>query len=65
MEQQINNTCDRSYVSMGNNRPSYIRTDNNKIINDKQSGSGVVPYLSLTKLKKNTDTQSKKNEVKN
>ena len=37
----------------------------NKIIIDKQSGSGVVPYLSLPELKKNTDTQSKKNEVKN
>ena len=37
----------------------------NKIIIDKQSGSGVVPYLSLPELKKNTDTQSKKTEVKN
>ena len=37
----------------------------NKIIIDKQSGSGVVPYLSLPELKKNTDAQSKKNEVKN
>jgi len=37
----------------------------NKIIIDKQSGSGVVPYLSLPELKKNSDTQSKKNEVKN
>jgi len=37
----------------------------NKIIIDKQSGSGVVPYLSLPELKKNTDVQSKKNEVKN
>ena len=37
----------------------------NKIIIDKQSGSGVVPYLSLPELKKNMDTQSKKNEVKN
>ncbi|MSP06531.1 MAG: FtsH protease activity modulator HflK [Candidatus Fonsibacter sp.] len=37
----------------------------NKIIIDKQSGSGVIPYLSLPELKKNTDTQSKKNEVKN
>ena len=37
----------------------------NKIIIDKQSGSGVVPYLSLPELKKNTDTQSKKSEVKN
>jgi modulator of FtsH protease HflK len=37
----------------------------NKIIIDKQSGSGVVPYLSLPELKKNTDTQLKKNEVKN
>jgi len=37
----------------------------NKIIIDKQSGSGVVPYLSLPELKKNTDTQPKKSEVKN
>ena len=37
----------------------------NKIIIDRQSGSGVVPYLSLPELKKNTDTQSKKSEVKN
>ena len=37
----------------------------NKIIIDKQSGSGVVPYLSLPELKKNTDAQSKKSEVKN
>jgi membrane protease subunit HflK len=37
----------------------------NKIIIDKQSGSGVVPYLSLPELKKNTDTQSKKSEIKN
>jgi membrane protease subunit HflK len=37
----------------------------NKIIIDKQSGSGVVPYLSLPELKKNADTQSKKSEVKN
>lgn len=37
----------------------------NKIIIDKQSGSGVVPYLSLPELKKNTDTQTKKSEVKN
>jgi membrane protease subunit HflK len=37
----------------------------NKIIIDKQSGSGVVPYLSLPELKKNTDTQLKKSEVKN
>ena len=37
----------------------------NKIIIDKQSGSGVVPYLSLPELKKNSDTQSKKSEVKN
>jgi membrane protease subunit HflK len=37
----------------------------NKIIIDKQSGSGVVPYLSLPELKKNTDVQSKKSEVKN
>ena len=37
----------------------------NKIIIDKQSGSGVVPYLSLPELKKNMDTQSKKSEVKN
>ena len=36
----------------------------NKIIIDKQSGSGVVPYLSLPELKKNTDAQSKKSEVK-
>ena len=37
----------------------------NKIIIDKQSGSGVVPYLPLPELKKNSDTQSKKSEVKN
>jgi membrane protease subunit HflK len=37
----------------------------NKIIIDKQSGSGVVPYLSLPELKKNTDVPSKKSEVKN
>jgi membrane protease subunit HflK len=37
----------------------------NKIIIDKQSGSGVVPYLSLPELKKNTDAQTKKSEVKN
>jgi membrane protease subunit HflK len=37
----------------------------NKIIIDKQSGSGVVPYLSLPELKKNTDAQSKKSEIKN
>jgi membrane protease subunit HflK len=37
----------------------------NKIIIDKQSGSGVVPYLSLPELKKNTEAQSKKSEVKN
>ena len=37
----------------------------NKIIIDKQSGSGVVPYLSLPELKKNTDASSKKSEVKN
>ena len=37
----------------------------NKIIIDKQSGSGVVPYLSLPELKKNTESQSKKSEVKN
>ena len=37
----------------------------NKIIIDKQTGSGVVPYLSLPELKKNTDAQSKKSEVKN
>jgi modulator of FtsH protease HflK len=37
----------------------------NKIIIDKQSGSGVVPYLSLPELKKNADTQLKKSEVKN
>lgn len=37
----------------------------NKIIIDKQSGSGVVPYLSLPELKKNSDTQLKKSEVKN
>ena len=36
----------------------------NKIIIDKQSGSGVVPYLSLPELKKNSDTQSRKSEVK-
>ena len=37
----------------------------NKIIIDKQSGSGVVPYLPLPELKKNSDTQLKKSEVKN
>jgi membrane protease subunit HflK len=36
----------------------------NKIIIDKQSGSGVVPYLPLPELKKNLDAQ-KKTEVKN
>jgi membrane protease subunit HflK len=36
----------------------------NKIIIDKQSGSGVVPYLPLPELKKNLDLQ-KKTEVKN
>ena len=36
----------------------------NKIIIDKQSGSGVVPYLPLPELKKNLDPQ-KKTEVKN
>ena len=36
----------------------------NKIIIDKQSGSGVVPYLPLPELKKNLDVQ-KKTEVKN
>ena len=35
MEQQIINTHDRSYDTMENNRPSYIRTDNNKIINEQ------------------------------
>ncbi len=37
----------------------------NKIIIDKQSGSGVVPYLPLPELKKNLDAQQKKTEVKN
>jgi membrane protease subunit HflK len=36
----------------------------NKIIIDKQSGSGVVPYLPLPELKKNLDVQ-KKTEAKN
>jgi membrane protease subunit HflK len=36
----------------------------NKIIIDKQSGSGVVPYLPLPELRKNLDAQ-KKTEVKN
>jgi len=36
----------------------------NKIIIDKQSGSGVVPYLPLPELKKNLDAQ-KKTEIKN
>ena len=35
MEQQIINTQDRSYVPMENKRPTYIRTDNNKIINEQ------------------------------
>jgi membrane protease subunit HflK len=37
----------------------------NKIIIDKQSGSGVVPYLPLPELKKNQELQLKKSEVKN
>ena len=37
----------------------------NKIIIDKQSGSGVVPYLPLPELKKNLDSQQKKTEIKN
>jgi membrane protease subunit HflK len=36
----------------------------NKIIIDKQSGSGVVPYLPLPELRKNLDAQ-KKTEIKN
>ena len=37
----------------------------NKIIIDKQSGSGVVPYLPLPELKKNLAIEQKKSEVKN
>jgi membrane protease subunit HflK len=37
----------------------------NKIIIDKQSGSGVVPYLPLPELKKNLPIEQKKSEVKN
>jgi membrane protease subunit HflK len=37
----------------------------NKIIIDKQSGSGVVPYLPLPELKKNLTQEQKKSEVKN
>ena len=37
----------------------------NKIIIDKQSGSGVVPYLPLPELKKNLTIEQKKSEVKN
>jgi membrane protease subunit HflK len=37
----------------------------NKIIIDKQSGSGVVPYLPLPELKKNLPIEQKKTEVKN
>ena len=37
----------------------------NKIIIDKQSGSGVVPYLPLPELKKNLMIEQKKSEVKN
>ena len=35
MVQQIINTQNRSYVPMENKRPTYIRTDNNKIINEQ------------------------------
>jgi len=37
----------------------------NKIIIDKQSGSGVVPYLPLPDLKKNLNTEQRKQEIKN
>jgi membrane protease subunit HflK len=37
----------------------------NKIIIDKQSGSGVVPYLPLPELKKNLTIEQRKPEVKN
>jgi membrane protease subunit HflK len=37
----------------------------NKIIIDKQSGSGVVPYLPLPELKKNSNTEQRKLEIKN
>jgi membrane protease subunit HflK len=37
----------------------------NKIIIDKQSGSGVVPYLPLPDLKKNLNTEQRKQELKN
>jgi membrane protease subunit HflK len=37
----------------------------NKIIIDKQSGSGVVPYLPLPDLKKNSNTEQRKLEIKN
>jgi membrane protease subunit HflK len=37
----------------------------NKIIIDKQSGSGVVPYLPLPDLRKNSNTEQRKLEIKN
>jgi membrane protease subunit HflK len=37
----------------------------NKIIIDKQSGSGVVPYLPLPDLKKNSNNEQRKLEIKN
>ena len=37
----------------------------NKIIIDKQSGSGVVPYLPLPDLKKNSNSEQRKLEIKN
>ena len=37
----------------------------NKIIIDKQSGSGVVPYLPLPDLKKNSNAEQRKLEIKN
>jgi membrane protease subunit HflK len=37
----------------------------NKIIIDKQSGSGVVPYLPLPDLKKNSSSEQRKLEIKN
>jgi len=37
----------------------------NKIIIDKQSGSGVVPYLPLPDLRKNSNAEQRKLEIKN
>jgi membrane protease subunit HflK len=37
----------------------------NKIIIDKQSGSGVVPYLPLPDLRKSSNTEQRKLEIKN